>query len=198
MNFAGIRGESPVACNNPHGQTPIPDVWSGGRLGRAERENPGERNSRVRAACPDESGSHPSKILTGGKASTSGVAWPTPGRPRGALTTGRRRRTRSGRDTGTPACVLWHRPHAPAARRCFLSHSQEWLCHPAHSQEWLCHDGRPGHDRTRAGTRFIGTGCPCHAAWGERSLALLGSRPRWPCYSPRVTHSPASLIDSFG
>ena len=31
--------------------------------------------------------------------------------------------------------------------------------------------GRPGHDRTRAGSRVIGTGCPGHAAWGERSLA---------------------------
>jgi len=182
MNFAGIRGESPVACNNPHGQTPIPDVWSGGRLGRAERENPGERNSRVRAACPDESGSHPSKILTGGKASTSGVAWPPPGRPRGALTTGRRRRTRSGRDTGT--CVLWHRP---------------WRCCPVHSQEWLCHDGRPGQDRTRAGSRFIGTGCACHVAWAS------GRSPSWghgqdgrATSSPHVTHSPASLIDSFG
>ena len=28
------------------------------------------------------------------------------------------------RDTGTPACVLWHRH-----RRCRLLHSQEWLCY---------------------------------------------------------------------
>ena len=34
---------------------------------------------------------------------------------------------------------------------------------------------------------------------GERSLALLGSRPGWPCSppSPRDSHSPASLIDGF-
>jgi hypothetical protein len=66
------------------GKRPYGMCGLGYHLGRSERENPGERNSRARAACPDESGSRPSQILTGGKAATSGVAWPTPGRPRGA------------------------------------------------------------------------------------------------------------------